>query len=179
MFLGLLACLAAIGLAVSTAAAAKPKTVTVGQNVTPTEPCSGPFTVLQTGVASGRSYTVPKAGVITSWSWEDGPSTVSGLKLAVARKVGLGRYEIVGTARAGKQTVDSIHTYKAHIPVKAGDVIGFSLSPSGAGSCVQGTTSTLNKYEVAEHVVPPGHKAMFHPGHEVKLPVSVRVTEAG
>src|SRR5436305_4548411 len=96
---GLLIAFAGVLLSASVALAA---TVTVGQLFTPTDLfCGGTF--LETGVASGRSYTVPKAGVITSWSFHDGAQTVSGLKLKVGRSAGTGMYTIVGEAAAGTQ----------------------------------------------------------------------------
>jgi hypothetical protein len=48
------------------AASAVATTVTVGQLFTPNYDACSPGTALVTGVASGNSYRVPKAGVITS-----------------------------------------------------------------------------------------------------------------
>ena len=67
--------LAVCGLCSSSAQAAP---VTVGQLFTPLTSCSGAATVLQTGVADGDSYAVPVSGVIVSWSFRDGPTTVAG-----------------------------------------------------------------------------------------------------
>jgi hypothetical protein len=72
------------------AASAGAKTVTVGQLFMPNATCVVGFTRLQSGVASGRSYSVQKAGVITSWSFEDGSLIASGLKLKVGRRSGGG-----------------------------------------------------------------------------------------
>ena len=176
---GVIACSGAIAVAVPTALAAKPKTVTLGQLFTPTDTaCTGPGTALQTGVASGRPYTVPKKGVITSWSWEDAAATVSGLSLRVGRSVGGGMYKIVGAAKAGTQKAHKVNTYKTHIPVKAGDVIGFAISTTGPnGPCASMTTSPLNTVVTAQTVVPPGSSAPFTSVPKIKLPVSVRLQE--
>ncbi len=115
------------------ASAATAKTVTVGQLFTPKTSCYASYTGLVTGVASGTSYVVPKAGVITSWSFHDGATPVAAVKLKVGRGAGSGKYTIVGSAKAGAQTANSVNTYKAHIAVKAGDLLGYT-PPTAAGS---------------------------------------------
>ncbi|MGN6169161.1 MAG: hypothetical protein ACTHQQ_13475, partial [Solirubrobacteraceae bacterium] len=74
--------------------------MTIGQLFKPTADCVGGFSSLVTGVASGTSYVVPKAGVITSWSWHAGAHPVLGLELKVGRSAGGGSYKIVGDANA-------------------------------------------------------------------------------
>jgi hypothetical protein len=157
------------------AASAAAKTVTVGQLPAPTTDCSGPFTVMQSGVASGRSYSVPAAGVITSWSWHDGASTVSGLQLKVGRHRGGAKYTIVGRATPGTQKAKAVNTYKTHIPVKAGDLIGFSLPVGGHGFCVVKTGNPLDKFVANNGDVPLGTTALFKRDSHFKFPVSVKV----
>ncbi len=171
----LLACSAALGVAVPTATAAKTKTVKVGQLSTPNAPCMGPFTALQTGVSSGRSYTVPKKGVITSWSWKDGATTVSGLKLAVGRSEGGGVYEIVASEKAGTQKKNKVNTYKAHIRVKAGDLIGILVG--GGGPCLTETGNMADTFALATFAVPLKTPAPFTPASGGRFPVAVSVTE--
>jgi hypothetical protein len=154
-------------------AGAGAKTVRVGQLFTPTGSCSGtPNTVLQTGVASGTSYTVRKAGVITSWSFEDGAIPLSVLKLKVGRRAGAGMYKIVAEAAAGSQLANSVNTYSAHIPVKAGDVIGLL---AGDGNCGSGTGNSSDVAAVAAGDVPPGTTAPFISAPGAKFPISAKV----
>jgi hypothetical protein len=168
----LVAALACGLLSVSSAGA---KTVTVGQLFTPETSCFGLFTALQTGVASGNSYVVPKAGVITSWSFHDGVTPVSALKLKVGRSVGGGRYKLVAQAKAGPQTANAVHTYKAHIAVVAGDLIGYSNT---GGTCGTHTGNSLDTYAFAPgRDVAPGTTRHFKSGTNFKIPVSVRVSE--
>lgn len=139
---GALAAASVCGLVVVSSAGAT--TVTVGQHFTPTDTC-GSNTYLQTGVASGTSYAVPKGGVITSWSVEEAASTVPGLKLKVGRSAGVGTYTIVADAAAGAQTPNSVNTYKAHIPVKGGDLIGMSHT-GGFAECGDVTSNSMDTY---------------------------------
>lgn len=167
---GALLVAAAWGLVSAPGAAAT--TVTVGQLFTPNNTCS-PDTFLQTGVASGRSYTVPKAGVITSWSYQDAASTVSGLKLKVGRSAGSKMYTIVAEATAGTQTANSVNTYSAHIKVKAGDLIG--LYTSGSGDCSKVTGSTLDTYAVTVGDQLPGTTTTYGGFRKTRFPISVKV----
>lgn len=157
------------------AASAYAKSVTVGQLFRPTESCFGSFTALVTHVASGRSYVVPKAGVITSWSFEDGATPVTGLRLKVGRSLGGGSYKIIGQAKAGRQTADAVHTYKTHIPVKAGDLIGYYNT---GGTCDAYTGNSLDTYAYDSSTnVLPGTTASFTTGSDTKIPIRVRVRE--
>jgi hypothetical protein len=120
----------AVGLALASSANAS---VTVGQLFEPTADCV-PTTALQTAVADGNSYTVPSAGVITSWSWQDGVDTVPDLELKVGRATGdPDTYAIVGSSDAGAQTASTVGTWPARVSVQAGDVIGVYAS---SGDCV-------------------------------------------
>ena len=118
-------------------AGAQAATVTIGQLFTPnfTTGCNEDLTILQLG-ASGRTYVVPKAGTITSWSFQTAASIVPDLKLKVARPSG-GGYVITGQAKAGAQTANSVNTYKAKISVKAGEVIGIF---ENGGPCASDTS---------------------------------------
>jgi hypothetical protein len=173
-FVGVLACSAAVAVAVPIAVAANTKPVKVGQLFTPTGNCVTPGTALATGVASGRSYRVPKAGVITSWSFKDGATPVSGLKLKVGRKVSGHKYKIVGSATAGTQIANTVNTYTTHIRVKAGDVIG--IYEGGAGNCDVVTSNSLDRFGWAGHAdAARGTTRSFQPLRADKFPVSVRL----
>jgi hypothetical protein len=170
------AALVAVAFGALFATSAGAKSVRVGQLFTPTAPCqtqSAGATVLQTGVASGRSYTVPKAGVITSWSFEDGAATVSALKLKVGRNAGASLYKIVGEALAGAQTANAVNTYHAHIAVKPGDMIGIYLN--GTGNCATMTGNSADTWAASTSDVLPGTTAMFGMSTGLKFPVSVKV----
>lgn len=149
------------------------KTVTVGQLFTPADECAGSYTQLQTGVSAGNSYTVPKAGVITSWSFEDGTTPVTGLRLKVGLNTSSGNYGIVGSAKAGTQTADSVNTCKTQIPVEAGDVIGIY---ENGGDCVA-EIGNSDTYVYAAGDLPPGTNEPFMSGDLARFPVSVRVSE--
>lgn len=170
-FAGLVVAFAFGIVSVSGAAA---KTVIVGQaTFTPANLCFGTFTELVTGVASGNSYTVPKAGVITSWSFFGGATPVSGLKLKVGQSAGSGKYEITGEATAGSQTPNTLNRYPAHIPVKAGDLIGILES---GGDCESVTDNGLDTFAFSNGDVAPGTTATFQDsGAGAKFPVSAKV----
>jgi hypothetical protein len=121
---------AALGEVSSSALAA----TTVGQLATPdSSPCGGPATLIQTAVGSGASYTVPAAGVITSWSVNDGPQPLVGLKLKVVTPLPDGlNYTLAGESDAGAQVPSAINTYSARIPVRPGDDLGIF---EGQGDC--------------------------------------------
>jgi hypothetical protein len=124
-------------------------------------------------VASGNSYRIPKAGVITSWSFHDGATTVPGLKLKVGRRAGGGNIKIVGSALAGTQTPNAVHTYHVHIRVQAGDLIG---EYEGGGTCGTQTSDTADRFWwVDDRDVPRGTTRGFDRLHGFKFPVSVKV----
>jgi hypothetical protein len=127
-----------------------------------------------TGVGSGTSYTVPKAGVITSWSFDDGATTVPGLKLKVGHSAGGVDYKITGEAAAGGQTANAVNTYKTHIPVKAGALIGILQN---GGNCGSNTGNGADSFVAALSDVLPGTTKSFNSFAGVKFPVSVRVSE--
>jgi hypothetical protein len=122
-------------LAVSGAAASSALAgTTVGQLAVPdSSPCGGPATLIQTAVGDGASYTVPAAGVITSWSVNDGPQPLVGLKLKVVTPLPDGlNYKLVDESAAGAQVPSAINTYSARIPVSPGDDLGIF---EGQGDC--------------------------------------------
>ena len=148
-------CTGSVGLAAPAARAA----TTVGQLFTPTDTgCTGPITALQTGVASGNSYTVPSAGVITSWSFQENSTTVGGLKLKVGRSPDGTNYTIVGESAAGPQTANAVNTYPARITVQANDQIGIFFNSGGCASINSGPGDT---FAAIGSDVPPNTTAPF------------------
>ena len=155
------------------AASAQAATSTLGQLFVPTALCSGPYTYLQTGVGSGASYTVPAPGVITSWSFQDGGTTVTGLKLKVGRAAGGANYTITAEAAAGVQSPSSVNRDTASIPVQAGDLIGIAQDGGGCGSITGDASDT---FVANASDVPPNTTLTFTPAAMIKLPVSVQET---
>jgi IPT/TIG domain len=108
--------------------------ITVGQ-VAPTpaslQSCTtGPFDEAQKEISSGTSYTVPTAGVLTSWSTLSGIGGKLGLKVY---RPALGGFQVV--AVDGPQTLapDSLNTFPVSIPVQPGDLVGITW-PAGANT---------------------------------------------
>jgi hypothetical protein len=117
--------------------------IVVGQ-VSPTVPTESfctigaPFDEVQVGVQGGTSYAAPAAGVLTSWSVNEGPGSGS-LGMKVFRPLGGGAYLIVGHDGPRPLTPNSLNTFPISIPVQAGDIVGTALPASSAVSCVFST----------------------------------------
>ena len=165
--------MAALALVLASAAQAAP--VTVGQVFVPTSVCSS-LTILQKGVASGTSYVAPISGVITSWSVEFGSTTIPGLKLKVGRSAGGSNYTIVGESTVSAETMNTVDTYPANIPVQAGDVIGL-YNPAALSPCALSTGSASDAIETfsgGEATV--GSTDAFAPGTMAKVDFSATIT---
>jgi hypothetical protein len=104
----------------------------IGQTFSPTIANSN-TTVIQSGaVPPAPSYTVPFAGVITSWNFErvEGSALSPQLKLKVARPAGGNMFTVVG--EDGPRTpVVGLNTFSARIAVQPGDVIGLHVGVAG------------------------------------------------
>src|SRR5262249_12617515 len=147
--------------------------VTVGQLFPPTT-CDGLHTIIQTGVSNGNTpYTLPTSGLITSWSFQDGPSTVSGLELKVARPTSTAHtYAIVAESTAGLQSTNAVSgPYPVAIPVQAGDLIGiYAGSASWCESSIGATSADIEAAVGGDQ--PPGSTASFLPVPGRRIPVS-------
>ncbi|MFT3865456.1 MAG: IPT/TIG domain-containing protein [Solirubrobacterales bacterium] len=126
-----LAALCALVLALVTAGSASAQ-ITVGEVVTPTTGSSychepGPFDLIPGG-ATASLYTVPNAGVITSWSNYAGAGVEQKLSFKVFRPVGDGpaypKFLIVGENGPRLLQPETLNTFPVEIPVAAGDLIG-------------------------------------------------------
>lgn len=147
---------------------------TVGQLFTPTSTCISPGILLQTGVASGNSYVIPSNGVITGWSFQDGATPVSGLKLKVARPAGGSNYAIVGESSVGIQSPNVINSFPTRIPVQSGEIIG--LYQTGSGDCALSTGNLLDTFAANGSDLPPGSSpAPFSTAATDKLPIAAVV----
>jgi hypothetical protein len=157
------------------ASSARASTVTVGQLFAPDGVCPANSTLLQSSLSQGTSV-VPSPGLITSWSFQDGAATVTGLKLKVARAAGgFGNYTIVAESAAGTQTPFAVNTYQAAIPVQAGDIIG--IYENGGGNCETTTATTPADFAYERNLTdaPPGSTLSYTPFQGVKFPVSASV----
>lgn len=127
--LPLVALLAAL-LALATAASASAQ-VTIGETGVPaagTKLCIlGPYDNVPGGASAG-AFTVPAAGVITSWSNQAAEGLGQELTFKVFRPAGLGpllpAFQVVGQDGPRSLTPNVVNTFPVEIPVKAGDLIG-------------------------------------------------------
>jgi hypothetical protein len=122
--------------------------VTIGQlnpATSPSQTCNTiPQDLIQQGVASGNTYTVPGNGTITSWSHNAANAAGQSLTMKIFRKVGIGdppTYLVVGhdgprNLRPGGTTGN---TFPTSIAVQPGDVLGLSLGGSANTACVYST----------------------------------------
>ena len=159
-----------------TGSSAQAAPVTVGQLFAPATACAGSVTYVQTGVASGNSYTVPVTGVITSWIFQDAGTTNPGLKLKVVRPAGGGNYTVVGESTAGAQTVNALNVFPAAIPVQAGDVVGV-FSTGGGAACGTHTGNTGDTYVFNLGDPAPGSTSPFGSSNGLLLPVSAVIQQ--
>lgn len=135
-------CALATALAAPLAAQAATK---VGQTPPPGNPqegepsmlptlCQGKLNLVQSAAVAAPLYSVPAAGVITSWSHR-GATLASGTagqgKLAVWRPAGTDSYTAVGKSAAEAFTANTVGTFKTRVPVKAGDLLGLRTQTDG------------------------------------------------
>jgi hypothetical protein len=141
--------------------------VVVGQTASVANPpleclAEKPTDELQLTVASGPSYVIPSAGVITSWSTFAHGGLNQTMTLKVFRKVGPFSYVVVAQdARALIPNV--LNTSTVEIPVQAGDRIGESLPGEKEVPCVFETTENGDLVIFAE-------ESDVHPGGTVTFP---------
>jgi hypothetical protein len=130
-------------------------------------------TFLQTGVSAGNSYSVPSAGVITSWSFHDGSPIVSGLKLKVGRAM-LGFFIVGDSAAPAFRPQNQINgPYPTRIPVHANDIIG--IYTSGTGPCSLSTSNTADTFFFVAGDQPPNTLTGGSTGNSFRFPVAAIV----
>jgi hypothetical protein len=148
--------LAVVGvLGISSVAAAA---VVVGQTApSPQETCDfeDPYDEFQTGVSSGTSYAAPSAGVITSWSINEGPASGS-LGFKVFRPLGGDAYLVVGHDGPRPLTPNTLNTFPVSIPVQAGDILGLAVPANSPSNCVFYTTQSSDKIGYIKGLAPDG-----------------------
>jgi IPT/TIG domain/PASTA domain len=105
--------------------------ITIGETGVPaagTKLCiMGPYDNVPGG-ASASTFTVPTAGVITSWSNQAPEGLGQELTFKVFRPAGTGlllpQFQVVGQDGPRSLTPNVVNTFPVEIPVKAGDLIG-------------------------------------------------------
>jgi len=93
-----------------------------------------PYDEFQTGVSGGASYAAPSAGVITSWSINQGPGSGS-LGLKIFRPLGGDSYLVVGHDGPRALTPNTLNTFPVSIPVQAGDIVGAAMPAESPSTC--------------------------------------------
>jgi hypothetical protein len=112
------------------------------------------WNVLQTARASGPSYAVPSAGVLTSWSFESGAADASDttMNMRVFRATGTPQEYTAVADGSPLQTIQhgsGLNTFPTRITVQAGDYVGIR---STSGVCAKNTgnlADTADKYFTA------------------------------
>jgi hypothetical protein len=125
------------------AAPAAPAATTVGQLFQPSTNCTANNTRLQAAAQSGTSYTIPAAGVLTSWSFQAGVLPLSGLKFKLAQPLAANQYRIVAETVAGPQVAAGVNITAARIAVQPGQLIGIYYSEGYCGTIGPGMTGDV------------------------------------
>jgi hypothetical protein len=168
----LMAGIALYAISLPAAAVAEDKPVVIGQLGSPEYDCTGPNSYFQTGTASGASYTVPFDGTLTAWRFQSGADPVPNLKLKVGRAAGGGAYLVTGESPAGIQSLNSINSYPAAIPVQKGDLIGISQN---GGNCAVKTESASDTAVAHQADVAPGDTVSFESFGNFYFPVQATI----
>jgi hypothetical protein len=108
------------------------------------------WNVLQTARASGPSYAVPSAGVLTSWSFESAAAGASDtvMNMRVFRPTGTPQEYTAVADGSPLQTIangSGLNSFPTRIPVHAGDYVGIR---STSGVCAH---NTGNPADTADH----------------------------
>jgi len=135
--ISLLAVLTAAGLALAAPSGAAAAT-NLGETFTPS-PTLCNLTNLQTTSPNGQ-YTVPFAGVITSWSYQALASPPN-VNFKVGRSAGGNSFTIVGESGPTIPTAGILNTRTTRISVNAGDVIGIYGNAEGTCTIAGGYTA--------------------------------------
>jgi hypothetical protein len=131
------------------------------------EDCTNGITVLQT-TSPGGSYTVPSAGVITSWRIQTDATPPGGINFKVARPAGGNDFTILAESAATTPMPAMTNTYAIQVPVQSGDVIGL-WSGSGGNYCRGALGYDVHLFSGN---VPPGTTETFIPVASTQLDLS-------
>jgi hypothetical protein len=141
------------------------------------EPTSGPCdqaTYAQTGVAVGNSYTVPAAGVISSWS-ADSPAEphADPIRFKVFRPTGAAHsYTVIAESPLEVVSGGGLRSFPARVAVRPGDLIGlYSDGNSGwCGNYPLASADTFDFLNVADE--PLGATQTYNSGGLLRLDVA-------
>jgi CxxC motif-containing protein len=140
--------------------------------------CAGrPNTVsfVQTGVAAGNSYTVPSAGVLTSWTTKPpAPGATTKMALKVFRPTGVSNQFLVvglGDIKTIFGSKAPTRTFGVRIPVRAGDELGVQ-GVSGACEVRTGVATDTIAFSPTGQDAPLGSTNTFNPGSMNKLQIT-------
>jgi len=125
--------LTVVAVAACAVCAAAQAQVTIGHLATePMNVCStGQFDVLPVGLVASE-YAAPSVGVITSWSVRAAAGGDQRASFKTYRPNGGGGYKVAGRSDAA-QLQPGVNTFKAALPVAAGDLIGIDYAAPSAG----------------------------------------------
>ena len=141
--------------------------------------CATPgFDLLQNVVNEGSLYEAPDAGVITSWSTNAAIVPGQAETFKVFRRVE-GMVYTVLAHDTNVLTPGVVNTFKVHIPVKAGDLIGLNsgnAGPATRSACLFETGRTGDELFNFEADVPDGGKTTATPFEENEFRVNVSAT---
>jgi hypothetical protein len=151
----------------------------VGQTGTPSNTCPSTAEWLVPPGNLGNSYVVPlipPAGAlsITSWSHQANANAGQRLKLKVFRPVAGVDYTVVGQDGFRDVTPDALNTFTTNIPVKPGDVVGFT-TVIGSGPIGCGLQPSGQTYYFSNGDYPDGAQATFVVANGQRLNVSAVV----
>lgn len=117
--------------------------------------CLSDLTVIQLGVGSGTSFTVPSGSwTLTSWSTQGGESPDAEAALVVVRPTGNpGEYTVVGVSQTETLTPGVLNTFPTSIRVEGGDLLG--LAATGDAICANETGDDADTYTFVASGPPP------------------------
>jgi hypothetical protein len=130
------------------ATALKAGLVSLGQTSPPGgPPCGGPVTTVQ-AASAGPAYTVPGAGVITSYSYYANATAGTVRANLFTPGPAASHWTLVAKTPATPVTVNTINTFATRLPVPAGTTLGISVS-DGAMDCgfVTGSPADVMNYQ--------------------------------
>jgi IPT/TIG domain-containing protein/PASTA domain-containing protein len=133
--------------------------VVVGQVAPPNPPaiCEYPadYDEFQLSIATGASYTVPTAGVITSWSTNAAAGAGQSLGFKVFRPLGGGNFLVVAEDRR-TLTPSTLNTYLLNVPVQPGDILGLAIPAGTPTACEFATGLSSDVMGYNEGLTPVG-----------------------
>jgi hypothetical protein len=123
--------------------------VTIGSTTLPPGNTCGPTLTAVQGASAGAPYTVPGAGILTSYSYyaRAAPGNVRAVVFTPAPAAG--HWTLVGKTAFTPVTMSSLNTFPTRIPVPAGATLGLGVS-TGTMDCgvPTGNPGDLFNYQV-------------------------------